>query len=144
MARQAQKSPSAVAQKWSANLQNAVPSMTAGVNAVTTSPTTLAAQNQQGYLMGVQAAVQSGKWAAGLNNVSLADWKNAMVNKGIPRVQSGAVQGQPKMQAAMTKLLPFIYQARDQVNSSTPRGGLQQNLQRMNQFVTLMAGYQKS
>jgi hypothetical protein len=141
MARQAQKSPATVAQKWSTNLAASVPSIQSGVNAVTTAPTQLAAANPNGYLMGVQNAVQSGKWQQSLQAVSLTDWKNAMLNKGVQRVQTGATQAVPKFQAAMTKLLPFIYSTRDQINSTMPRGGLQQNLARANAFASAMAGY---
>lgn len=141
MARQARKTAAQVAQKWSANLQASTTSIQNGVNAVQTSPTQLAAQQQQAYLAGVQQAVSSGKWAAKLNAVSLSDWKSAMVNKGIPRIGQGAAAAQPKVQNVMNNLLPFIYDTRDSINASNPRGSLQQNIARMTAFVNAMAGY---
>ena len=141
MARQARKTAAQVAQKWSQNLQSATQSIQNGVNAVTTAPTQLAAANVNGYLQGIQQAVASGKWQKNLQAVSLQDWKNAMTNKGIPHIQTGAVQGQQKVQQVMGPLLDYIYNTRDQVNQSNPRGSLAQNLARANAFATAMSQY---
>lgn len=141
MARQATKTAQQVSQKWSQNLQASTTSITNGVNAVTQAPTQLAAQQVSQYLSGVQNAVTSGKWQASLNKVSLSDWKTAMLNKGVPHIQTGAVQGQAKVQNAFSQLLPYIYSGRDQINASNPRGNLQQNLQRANAFATYMSQY---
>lgn len=143
MARQARKSAQQVAQKWSQNLMAAVPSITAGVNGVQTSPTQLAANNVQGYLTGVQNAVATGRWQSGLQSVSLQDWKNAMLNKGVPHIQTGATQGQAKVQSAFGPLLDYIYNGRDQINASNPRGTLQQNIARSQAMITYMANYKK-
>lgn len=141
VARQARKTAAQVAQKWSQNLQAATTSIQNGVAAVQTSPTQLAAQNVQGYLSGVQQAVSSGRWQNALNSVSLSDWKNAMTQKGIPRIAQGAAAAQPKVQNVMNNLLPFIYDTRDSINASNPRGSLQQNIARMTAFVNAMSQY---
>lgn len=143
MARQARKTAQQVAQKWSQNLGNATASMTNGANAVQVAPTQLAAANPQGYLNGVQQAVASGKWQRRLGNVSLQDWKTAYIQKGIPRVGTGATAAIPKVQAAFGPLLDFVYNTRDQVNQSNPRGSLAQNMARMNAFVQAMSQYNK-
>lgn len=139
MARQSRKTAAQVAQKWSTNLQQAVPSVTQGVNAVTTSPGVIAANNPQGYLAGVQANVA--KWQRKTGAVTLQDWKTAMTQKGIPHMQQGAAQAQQKVQTAMAPVLDAVYNLRDQINSSMPRGTLQQNLARMNAMVNGMAQY---
>lgn len=141
MARQARKTAAQVAQKWSANLSASTQQIQNGVNAVTTAPTQLAAANSAGYLAGIQKAVASGKWQANLQRVTLQDWKNSMIAKGIPRVQTGATAAVPKVTQSFGPLLDFIYNTRDSVNASNPRGNLSQNMQRMNAFVSAMAGY---
>jgi len=141
MGRQSRKTAADVANKWSTNLSNATPQMQKGVMGVTTAPTALAAANPQAYLAGVQQAVNSGKWAAKLNAVSLGTWQQQYVTKGIPRVQQAASTDKPKVQAAFTPLLNYVYNARDQINSTMPRGTLQQNLQRMMAMATAMAQY---
>lgn len=141
MARQAQKSAADVAAKWSTNLGAAGDTIKRGVGAVQTAPTALAARNPDGYLAGVQRAVSSGKWQQRLNSVSLQAWQNAMVNKGISRVQTGAQYGKPNVQNFMQAFLPAVYSARDSLQSM-PRGTLEQNIGRMNAFVRAMAQFQ--
>jgi hypothetical protein len=141
MARQARKTAAQVAQKWSTNLQNSTPTMTSGINGVTVAPTQLAAAQSQAYVTGVQNAVASGRWQSALQKVSLSQWQNAMKTKGIPRVQQAATTDMPTVQAAFGPLLDFVYNARDQINSTMPRGSLAQNIQRMNAMVQAMAAY---
>lgn len=142
MARQARKTAAQVAQKWSQNLGNSGQTMTNGINGVTVSPGQLAAANYQAYLSGVQQNV--GKWQAKLQNMPLSSWQNAMKVKGIPRVQAAASTDMPKVQTAFGPLLDAVYAARDQINSTMPRGTLQQNIARMTAMVNAMAGYGKS
>lgn len=139
MARQARKTAQQVAQKWSQNLAASGTTMLNGINGVTTSPGQLAAAQSQAYLAGVQQSV--GKWQQKLQQMPLSQWQNAMKVKGIPRVQQAASTDQGNVQSAMNTLLPFIYDTRDQINSSMPRGSLQQNISRMTAFVNAMAQY---
>jgi hypothetical protein len=138
MAKQAQKNPATVAAKWATNLGNATATMTAGVQAVQTSPTALAAQHPDSYLAGVQQAVSSGKWARNLQAVSLQSWQQDMIQKGIPRVSQGANASKGKVQSFQSQLLPFVYNLRSQL---PPRGGLGQNVARMTAFVQGMANF---
>lgn len=128
------KSASDVANKWAANLAAATTSITAGVQQVTVSPTQLAAANLNGYLAGTQQAVTSGKMAASLQRVSLQDWQTAMIQKGIPRIASGAQAAKPKMASFMQQFLPYVQQGVTNLQSQ-PRGTLEQNIQRA---VTIM------
>lgn len=141
MARQARKTAAQVAQKWGTNLGAATQSMQNGVQGVTVAPTQLAANQAQAYVQGVQNAVATGKWQSRLNNVSLQQWRDAYLKKGISRVQQAATTDQPKVQAAMGPLLDYIYGLRDQINSSQPRGSLSQNIQRATAMMQGMANY---
>lgn len=141
MSRQARKSAATVAQKWSTNLAASTPQMTAGVQGVTTSPTQLAAAQSQAYVQGVQQAVSSGKWQQRLQNVTLGQWQQAYITKGIPRVQQAAATDKGKVQNAFTPLLNYVYNLRDQINSSMPRGTLAQNVQRAVANIQGMSQY---
>jgi len=137
------KDAATVAKKWANNLSQATTSMTDGVNAVTQAPTAAAALRAQAYVQGVQNAVNSGSWQAALNAVSLQDWKNAMTQKGIPRVASGATQAIPKMQSFLNKLLPYQANLKQQL-ASTPRGDKSQNMQRMIAWFDGMSNFSKN
>lgn len=143
MAKQAQKNAADVAAKWATNLSASTQQIQKGVQAVQTSPTALAARNPDGYLQGVQAAVSSGKWQARLNNVSLASWQQSMIQKGIPRIQSGAAAGKGNMQSFMQSFLPYVYSAQASL-ASQPRGNLEQNIQRMQTWTRAMAAYKST
>jgi hypothetical protein len=123
------KNPQAVADKWAAKLGASGQAIKDGIDAVTTSPTLKAAQQVDRYVMGVQEAASSGKWQRGLQKVSLQDWKDAMTNKGLTRITSGATAAKPKMAAFMQKLLPYQDNVVKQLDSM-PRGGLQENIAR--------------
>lgn len=134
------KSADRVAQKWAQNLTNSVQSIKDGVQSVTTSPMEAAAAQAQQYAAGVQAAINSGKWQAGLRRVSLGQWQQAVLNKGLPRIADGANQAKSKVQNVMQQLLPHIQAG---VSALPPRGSRQQNQQRMLQFSEHMAQFNR-
>lgn len=131
------KDPTAVAAKWSQNLGASTSAITAGVNSVTTPPGQAAARQKAVYTANVAAAAD--KWAKNVAAVSLSEWQGDMINKGIPRIASGATAAQPKFQAFMTKLLPYIDQ---QVAALPARGNLEQNISRVSQFIRGMSKFQ--
>jgi hypothetical protein len=143
MGKQTQKNPMDVANKWSQNLGASTQRIQSGVQAVTVSPTALAARQQDAYLSGVQQAVANGRWQAGLNRVSLSDWQTAMIGKGLPRIQQGATVAKPKVEQFMTQWLPFVY-SQQKALASQPRGSLEQNIARMNTFVRSLATFKRS
>lgn len=110
-------SPDAAAQKWAQAMGAAGANYKAGIMRVTSSPMAAAAQNQQGYINGVMAAVNSGKWAAGLSRVSLQSWQSAASNLGAQRLGAGATQAQPKVLAFMQSFWPTLQAAQAQVKA---------------------------
>lgn len=133
------KDPNAIAQKWANNLGSATQAITDGVNSVTVAPGQAAARQKTAWVQNV--ANSADKWASRTAAVTLPDWQQSMINKGVPRIASGAQAAQPKFGTFMTKLLPYIDQQRAAL---PPRGNLQQNIQRMTQFVQGMAKFQNS
>lgn len=129
-----QTDPQAAAAAWSAGLAAAGPKIAAGIAAVQVAPGAAAARQKAAYTAGVAANVD--KWARNVSAVSLQDWKDAATNKGVQRIASGATAAQPKMAAAMAKLLPVIAST---VASLPPRGGLEQNINRSALFARAMA-----
>ena len=122
-------SPQQAAEKWSRNLGAATTSITEGVQNVTVSPTAKAAERADAYLAGVQRAIADGKWQAGLRRVTVEDWRSAMVQKGIPRIASGASAAVPKMASFLDEFLPHVEAGLRQLESM-PRGDLNTNIQR--------------
>ncbi len=133
------KNPAQVAAKWSQNLGAAGTSIQQGVAAVTVNPAEQAAA--QASLAVTNYAAAKDKMVAGLQRTTLSQWQQAMNQKGIPRIQQGASQAQPKVQAFMQQLLPAVAAAKA---SLPPRGNLQQNLQRAAAFATAMSQFKRT
>lgn len=129
-----------VAAKWSRNLLANKSSITAGINAVTESPTEKAAKAQQAYADGCAEAASSGRFAAGCRAVSLEDWRSAAINKGLRNLDTGVKAAEPKMTKFMEQYLPFVQQTSAQIQRM-PKGSrsdamarIQANLDALDQF----------
>jgi len=134
----ATKNPQTVAANWSAHLASAGQKITDGVNGVTVAPGVAASRNKAGYVAGVTQ--NQDKWASHSAAVPLSDWQQAVIQKGVPRIASGAQAAEPKFAQFMTQLLPFI----DSAKASLPaRGTLDQNIARMDAMARKMATFKK-
>lgn len=131
-----------VAQRWAQNLGGSTDKVKAGIMAVQQSPTEKAAAQQNAYVQGVQAAASSGKWQRGLQRVTLAQWQQAAISKGLMRIGAGAQAALPKMQSFLSQWLPYMQQAQQRL-ASTPRGSYEQNKQRMIAQIDFAHGFQR-
>lgn len=123
------KNAQQVAQKWSRNLQGSTDSITQGVQAVTEAPSARAIRQQDALLNNFTTAVTSGKWARNLGRVTLQDWQDRLLKVGIGRITAGAAAAVPKMESFMNQFLPYLEQGVNNLKA-TPRGGIEQNIQR--------------
>ncbi len=124
------RDPTQAANLWAQHMAAAGPQITAGVNAGTGSPGQLAAAQKNHWLAAVTSAADH--WAAALHAMSLQTWQQAMITKGIPRIQQSAQQALPKVQAFLAAWIPFQHQV---VAGLPARGGLEANIQRMESLV---------
>ena len=113
------------AASWVSGMQGATAKYTAGVNAVKVSPGQLAAAASG--LWASQVAQAQQKFATNVAKVPLATWQAAAINKGAPRLGTGATAAQPKFQAFMTSFIPVLTNV---VNSLPAGGTYEQNIQR--------------
>jgi len=104
----ARVSAAEAAEKLVRRLQSSTQDITRGVDRVQVAPGIAAAEQQDRMLQSLIEAITSGRWAAAVSAVSLGEWKNAMKDKGIPRIATGVAAAQPKIQAFFTKLLPQL------------------------------------
>jgi hypothetical protein len=125
--------PTTAAQNWANKLGAATQAYTDGVNATTTAPGQLAAAAGNTWLANTQAALP--RFKANSAAVTLPQWQQAAINKGAPRLASGATAAEPKMEAVFAKLFPAIANA---VAQLPPRGSLAQNIARSAAFATKM------
>jgi hypothetical protein len=127
-----------VAQNWASRLGQSGTRITQGVNAVKVAPGQAAAKQKAVWLANLQAS--SDRWASHVGAVSLSDWQNSMVNKGIPRIGTGATAAEPKFAQFMGRFLPFVDSAKA---SLPPRGDYNANKARMNAMIDKLHTFKK-
>lgn len=91
--------------KHAANTNAASEYMVAGINRVTEAPGAKAAAAQTKMKANLVKAIDSGKWARRVKGVSLEDWKDAMINKGVGRVSEGLEGAAAKIEAFAEQLI---------------------------------------
>ena len=126
-----------ISAKWLTNFGNAQQAMTDGVNAVQTAPGQAAAAQVNLWLQRIQQSAN--KWAANVSAVSLADWKTAMINLGIPRAQQGAQAKQGKYTAFITQYAAFLNSTVPTIKAM-PKGSIAASIARSNAMIN--ASYQ--
>lgn len=119
-----------VMQKWAAAGAASATAVKAGVNAVQESPTAKAARQVDVWAANVAKAKD--KFVSSLNRVSLQDWKNAMLGKGIANMEAGYADrfNQTKFLSFMRVFLPYVREGAMRVRSM-PKGTRQQSIDRM-------------
>lgn len=124
--------------KWLSRLSAAGQQITDGVQGVTIAPGQKAAAAKD--LWAQRVAASKDKWARNVGKVSLADWQNAMVTVGIPRIAQGAQAKQGKVQDFMSKFLPYLDQGVAKVNAM-PKGDINASIARAVAMIQHNAAY---
>jgi len=135
--------PATVAATWASNLGAATTKMKAGVSSLQTSPTQLAAQAVSKWQAAMADPNTAARYQSGLSRVSLTDWQTAYIQKGLPRIATGAQAAVPKFTQFLSQWLPFIQNAATQVRSM-PSTTLQDRINRMVAMVNFEAGFKRS
>ena len=138
----ARLTPAEFQEKHARRLKAAVDDMRKGIEGVTQSPTAKAAGKADKMRTNIVASIDSGKWAAGLNRVTLEEWKDKMINKGINRVASGIDGAAAKTTAFAAELLPHIDRGIDTVKKM-PDTTLEDNISRMTTFIRHMSKFKR-
>lgn len=100
--------PQLAADKQVRNIKASVEQIKSGVQAVTVSPMEKAAAQQEKMKAKIIAAIDNGKWAAGLRRVTLQQWKDAFLTKGVNRIGQGAEAAKPKLVKFYSEFFPFL------------------------------------
>lgn len=129
-------------EKHNRRLKAATADMEAGVRRVTVAPTKKAAAAMPKLRANLLKAIDSGKMKRRLEGVTLEDWQQKMINKGIGRVSAGIDAAAPKVEAFAAQLLPAIDRAKANIEKM-PSVTLDDNINRMTSFIREMAKFEK-
>jgi hypothetical protein len=132
--------PEQFVEKHARNTTNAIQDYSAGVERVSVAPGVLAAAKQDKMLKGVQAAVQSGKWAQRVKSVTLDDWKGAAKGKGAARISDGVAGAAAKVRKFAEQFLPVVAATQAKI-AAMPDLTLQDSIARMTTNVTELAKF---
>ncbi len=122
-------SPAEFQVKQATRLKAATKDIIAGVEATSEAPSIKAVAKQEKMLTNLTAAVNDGKWARRLGEVSLADWKRDMVTKGVQRIPAGIDGAAEKVRKFASVLLPHAYAVSDAIKTM-PDMTLEDNINR--------------
>ena len=134
--------PEQFQEKQARNLKASIDYMRSGISNVTESPTMKAASRADKMLTNLSKAVQNGTWGNRLKAVSLDEWKEKMLNKGLPRVAGGIDAAKSKVVDFASQLLPAIDSAKKDIQSM-PDLTLEDNINRMTTFIRKMSQFKK-
>lgn len=122
-----------VAANWAARLAASTDKMQTGAQAVTVAPGMAAARQKAVWAQNVAASVNL--WATNVAAVPLSTWQGDYINKGLPRVGTGAQNAVPKMTQFFSKLLPAIATGKSRLPA---RGTYDQNKARASAWMDYM------
>ena len=135
--------PSDVAARWAQRLGAASQKITQGVQAVTVAPQQKAAAAVDTWLARLNDPATRTKYVASLQRSSLADWQNAMLQKGISRISAGAQQAQPKFEQFLSQFLPFVESVAARVRQM-PKATLEDRINRATAQIRGTAQFKRS
>lgn len=113
-----------------------------GVDAVTDSPTKLAAAKKDKMRANILASIDDGSWENGLNRVSLEEWKTLMRDKGVNNIPGGLDAAADKIRDFAADFLPFVYGVADKVKKM-PDVTLEDNINKMVTQIRETAKYRR-
>lgn len=127
------QTPDQIAAQWASRLGASTDKMQAGAMAVTVAPGQAAARQKAVWAQNVAAS--QNKWATNVAAVTTQQWQGDYINKGLPRVGTGAQNAIPKMTSFFGKLIPAINTGKSRLPA---RGSYDQNKARMNAWTDYM------
>jgi len=130
----AKLTPEQYAEKQARNLKNSLPDIRAGIERVSTAPGVAAAAAQTRMKDNLNRSIDDGRWAAKVRGVTLEEWKNAALNKGVDRIAAGIDQAHDKQVQMAGRLLAAVDSSAAKSNAM-PKGTIQDSIARMTAFV---------
>lgn len=133
----ARVTPQEFADKWRRRISGATEDIRRGIDRVQTAPGQSAAEAQEAMQTNLNEAINSGRWARNVSNVTLDQWKTAARDKGVARVAPGAQAAESKMTRIAQDLLPAVDAAAAEAKR-IPKVTIDDSIQRAAVFMRRM------
>lgn len=129
-------------EKHARRLTQAVEDVRKGIDRVTVNPCEQAAGKKEKMRANLNAAIDDGRWEAGLRRVSLDQWKDKAKNVGVGRIAAGIAAAKDKVTSFAEQLLPHIDAGKTKIKD-LPDITLEDNINRMTSFIRHMADFKR-
>jgi len=128
------------ADEWASQLSASTERIRRGVERTDKDPPRLAIAKKEKLRQRFLQALEDGTWDGELNKVTKADWQRSMVEKGVPRIPSGAEASKEKMRDFASKLLPYVSNLQKEIEKM-PDLTLQDSINRATKWISEMAKF---
>jgi len=142
MAKQVKVGSREFAEKWNRRIKGATQDVRAGVERVTESPMEAAIAALPKMQQRFNEAVASGKVERGLRRRTLQEWKDRVVNVGIPRIAAGADAAVEDVQDFAEQLIEHENRGLAEIER-LPNVTLDDSINRMTAWVRHMAEFRR-
>jgi len=137
-----------IVKRWQNGLANASETITNGVKATEVSPGKRAAAAKDAWVRAMQSKEVQDRWANEVGKVTLEEWQQAMINKGIPNITNGVNAAAGKMTNFYDWLVKTENEILNKINAM-PELTLEQRIQRAVAWMKAMnsnpyKGYKRS
>ncbi len=134
--------PEEFAEKHGRRLKGAISDIQAGIQKVTEAPTAKAAQKAEKMRARLNEAIDSGLWQQRLQKVTVEDWKQAALSKGVGRIPAGVDAARKKVEEFAGQLLSYQDGLKKEVDR-LPDLTLEDSINRMTTWVRGMSKFRK-
>lgn len=142
MAKKVKLTPQEIADKQIRNVANNTEGIRKGIMAVTESPTAAAARNLSKMKANFNKAIDDGTVEAGLKKVTLSDWQDAAITKGVDRIVPGLEAARSKLESFHQKLSTHINSGLNTLDAM-PKQTISDSKARMNAWFDHMSKMKK-
>lgn len=129
-------------EKHARRLKGATEDIRRGIERVTDAPSARAIAKKDKFRNNLLAAIDGGKWEAGLARVDLNMWKAAALNKGISRIGVGIDAAKDKVTQFAEQLLQYEGSLQNRIESM-PDITLDDNIARMTAWARGMSEFER-
>jgi len=129
-------------EKHARRLKASIPDIEKGISRVTVSPTAKAAEKVEKMRANIIKSLDDGTWQRRLRAVTLEEWKEKAITKGVPHIAAGIDAAAEKVKSFASQLLPHIDKCKAEVDK-LPDLTLEDSINRMSTFIRGMSKFKK-
>jgi len=130
------------ADKHNRRLKASLEDVRTGIQRVTVAPTEQAAKKKDKMKAKLNEAIDNGAWERGLKRVTLSDWQNKFLEKGVNRIPGGIDAAKDKVVDFARQVLPYIDTGQKKI-AGMPDMTIEDSVARASEWIRHMSKFKK-